>query len=467
MTTTAELASLNLYQARSTSSATMSIIPREESGFASYLQAVLGDGLQQVPPELMTSSHDHEVVPEVVLPRERSPRPAAARPRKLKNHDDGEIDIFAADKYFSAGGVADISSQETRPSTPSTKNATASAGSGSELNKSRSLTWTVAGSRSCGSESSGNSHAALLRDRRRPARRLPLISTNHADADADADRSSNGRLLRLSASLWCSSCSGIKKSVKVDKSCATENGSSFAHNATVAHLYEQNAQSSWSPASWRIEMASPGPWPWLGSTRAISLSASSTKPIARGGAAASFTRQISKAPASAAELLINSSLRRNGAAPVRKEEDDLGSESSSDLFEIESLALNRPTEYEPSEASIDWSVLTASAANVSVASDRSCEVAVGKKQKVKGPGVSSPRLTKTTGMLLPGCASHKAVKVSSGEAQPASRKLQVGKTTAAEAGRSISPVVASYHVELEPGAGSGRAVVGRSTRSSW
>ncbi|XP_020575542.1 protein PHYTOCHROME KINASE SUBSTRATE 3-like [Phalaenopsis equestris] len=124
---------------------------------------------------------------------------------------------------------------------------------------------------------------------------------------------------------------------------------------------------------------------------------------------------------------------------LEKEEDDR-SESSSDLFEIESVTMSRAG-YEPSGASIAWSVVTASAANVSVASDGSWEIGKGRR--------------KSAGLLLAGCSSHKAVEVST--------------TTAAVevAESSISPVVARYHVDLEAGGGSGRIVAGRAKGTSW
>ncbi|XP_077213227.1 phytochrome kinase substrate 1 [Tasmannia lanceolata] len=75
-------------------------------------------------------------------------------------------------------------------------------------------------------------------------------------------------------------------------------------------------------------------------------------------------------------------------ASTGRDDEDLRSDSSSDLFEIRSLSTNShalaaggrpsddmssyaatPTNYEPSEASIEWSVITASAANFSVQTD--------------------------------------------------------------------------------------------------
>jgi hypothetical protein len=91
------------------------------------------------------------------------------------------------------------------------------------------------------------------------------------------------------------------------------------------------------------------------------------------------------------------------------DEDDISSESSSDLFEISSISIkshpffepdmDESVVYEPSEASINWSIVTASAANFSVASQSDEPRKKSMNRGRKG--------------LLMGCVSHKAVNVTS------------------------------------------------------
>ncbi|KAI3733628.1 hypothetical protein L6452_13076 [Arctium lappa] len=108
---------------------------------------------------------------------------------------------------------------------------------------------------------------------------------------------------------------------------------------------------------------------------------------------------------------------------------EIDSDSSSDLFEIESFSTtgnssflaHRTSEsncYAPSEVSIDWSVVTASAADFSVASD--CEeVRTGgggwRNSGRKGQGTDRKEEQKKRPGILSGCVNHKAVRVAGDE----------------------------------------------------
>ncbi|KAI3779220.1 hypothetical protein L2E82_08832 [Cichorium intybus] len=108
---------------------------------------------------------------------------------------------------------------------------------------------------------------------------------------------------------------------------------------------------------------------------------------------------------------------------------DVDSDSSSDLFEIESFSTNgnssfiphRASEsdcYAPSEVSIQWSVVTASAADFSVASDYE-EVRTGgggwRNSGQKGRFMDNKDEQKKRPGIISSCTDHKAVRVAGGE----------------------------------------------------
>lgn len=139
--------------------------------------------------------------------------------------------------------------------------------------------------------------------------------------------------------------------------------------------------------------------------------------------------------------------------------DDSESDASSDLFEIDSLTgkststtflarlpsdnttsgcLTPTTCYAPSEASIEWSVVTASAADCSVMSDseeqRSVLHASSPMKKAQAAATISADVAKTTSIkeiqrqrtsnILSGCKSHKALRVA-GDAYRTNDKILI------------------------------------------
>ncbi|KAJ8441333.1 hypothetical protein Cgig2_024845 [Carnegiea gigantea] len=132
-------------------------------------------------------------------------------------------------------------------------------------------------------------------------------------------------------------------------------------------------------------------------------------------------------PRSMEEELINSPSSRGPLSESCR--DDTGSDASSDLFEIKCISCTanpvvgvgpRPSSpdncrtpttcYAPSEASIEWSVVTASAADFSVISDsedqRSTPIASSANPPKRPPATTKPRPR-----ILLGCKSQKAVRV--------------------------------------------------------
>ena len=127
------------------------------------------------------------------------------------------------------------------------------------------------------------------------------------------------------------------------------------------------------------------------------------------------------------ELIKNPS---SSGPPSESYRDDTGSDASSDLFEIECLSSTanpvvvgvgpRPpspdncpiptTCYAPSEASIEWSVVTASAADFSVISDSEDQRSTLTASFAQPPKRASATPKPRPG-ILPGCKSQKAVRV--------------------------------------------------------
>ncbi|KAG9154731.1 hypothetical protein Leryth_014231 [Lithospermum erythrorhizon] len=145
--------------------------------------------------------------------------------------------------------------------------------------------------------------------------------------------------------------------------------------------------------------------------------------------------------------------------------DDMASDASSDLFEIENILGNgydtisscmSPTNYAPSEASIQWSVVTASAAEfASVISDnyeeRSVSVAGDvhsrSEKTIKSAMVAKggQKSNKTGGFL--GCNSQKAVDVAETHVLNAKNVNQKGKNHGVDLNVSLSKLQASAKVK--------------------
>ncbi|XP_078164921.1 protein PHYTOCHROME KINASE SUBSTRATE 1-like [Carex rostrata] len=280
--------------------------------------------------------------------------------------DDGEIDIFDAEKYFN--GAMEYNTNilpEKELNLPYKKDKKASA-------KSRSSRKTAS---TC-SEASGNSRIGLLRQ--------------HSKA-AKAD---GKKLLRV----FLCTCSG-KKTIDTEVE-----GESARDSLGERNLMDEIRLASEMRMK-RLELGfNEGLFNGPENLKGIEGKDAFGRELREGEKKASLGTRESLNPSS--EILSTS---LNNRCNGDNYDDDISSESSSDLFEINSTSINSQSffepymadsaVYEPSEASIDWSVVTASAANFSVASQSD----ESRKSSTKGG--------RNRKGLLMGCVSHKAVNV--------------------------------------------------------
>nr|GMD00349.1 protein PHYTOCHROME KINASE SUBSTRATE 1-like [Ipomoea batatas]GMD10256.1 protein PHYTOCHROME KINASE SUBSTRATE 1-like [Ipomoea batatas] len=146
---------------------------------------------------------------------------------------------------------------------------------------------------------------------------------------------------------------------------------------------------------------------------------------------------------------------------------DTASEASSDLFEIESFPGNNSnpflpcvtptTSYAPSEASIEWSVVTASAADFSIASDTeepkilSSSSANFHRSIQNGRELMAKEKTKRLPSILLGCKSQKAVVVAGDAYRTATEKAGARRHHSSEAFMPLT----RFHAESKIATGFG------------
>lgn len=348
---------------------------------------------------------------DVDADRMARPLPPLGMGSRRRTYADGELDVFAAEWYFKgamdgdqrngdvdAAVVVPVEAVDARPAVAVAKPAGTRA---SEASLSAS------------SAASANSQTVLLRGGHR----------RHGYRD---------KKCCLQVGVLMRTCSG-KRSVRVDGGAAKEATGTVEPAPSKIDWYREL----------RMQKAALG---LAGDSSIHGVVAAGLPPNLNLGTAkvAAIGREIIRED-KAAELTCSSSRRRSFTfvAPVRAnalasgrggdasgggkgggddhdDDDGVGSESSSDLFEIKSLKID-DCPYEPSEASIQWSVVTASAADASECGDRvSARWISGGNNGGRGGGRGPPvagrqQRDRPVGMLA-GCVSHRAVDVSAATA---------------------------------------------------
>lgn len=323
--------------------------------------------------------------------------------------EDGEIGVFEAEKYFNGEIDREESPKSTMPSKRLIHLEHKKDEKEGEQSKDNIVVEPVRprlhlGTPSIRSESSLNSQRALLRN----------ISGKPSRKWGHKVNSSRSLLAAIGCKCSCSD----KGSVEV----ADDEKNTTNFSSSVNGKPSTSAVGAF-PANKNAPMSEP----WLGEE------IQARKSGKFGNFASSTCFDLPSLKPGDEELKPRKSLEVFGSPSFGKEENskvtnDIESDASSELFEIESLTgkvnsyLTRETSdarsdccptpttarYAPSEASIEWSVVTASAADFSVLSD-SEEAAQGSGQTRNGVEAVSRRRPRP-GILL-GCKSQKAVQV--------------------------------------------------------
>lgn len=297
----------------------------------------------------------------------RAPVPLKSTPSRRRTYADGELDVFSAERYFKGAMGGDNKEDSATPVE------TVAAGTRAAVQVSKPAS-TCASAASAGSGATANSQTVLLRD----ARSHPGYSSKKCCLQV-------GALLRP--------CSG-KRDVRVNGAPATETTESSKLAASRIEWYRdlrmQKAGLGLAGDGHRGVVAGLPP--------NLNLGASQVAAVGKGEKAAEYSSASFRKGSFTLQAPVKVSCGGGG-----DDDDDGGSESSSDLFEIKSLMIG-DCPYEPSEASIQWSVVTASAVDMSAASERG-------GGRGRPPVAVRQNRDRPVG-LLTGCVSCRAVDVS-------------------------------------------------------
>lgn len=350
--------------------------------------------------------------------------------RTKKASEDGDLDVFRAEKYFSGSMDACRSPLAFQPGLSPRLAEKNKGGGGGELSPHGSPYGKAAGTPSVCSDLSANSRSALLSAPPRTRRQQP-----------GSPRRPSGKSTLLGTLLRCNSCS---RSNSVDaihhaggamvdsmpkndgnqhkgaSSDSISSGSSVSPAKTTVHIDREISLARGGGVNSRRQSRED----FVRAALQLDLDGCRFHPATQDYPAASTPSVISGVFGSPIDQLKRCSFdvqQKQMPKLSLDVDDDVRSETSSELFEIESistvmprgptvsgtLSVTTPSCYEPSEASIEWDVVTASAANdcTELWSSEYPEYVAATKKAAK------PNSSRPPGLFM-GCASSRAVSVS-------------------------------------------------------
>ncbi|XP_047323732.1 protein PHYTOCHROME KINASE SUBSTRATE 1-like [Impatiens glandulifera] len=324
-----------------------------------------------------------------------------------KKAEDGEIDVFEAEKYFNGA----IDDHEQKSSNLSTIINGPNKHEPGQYSQNKQRPKVQFGTPSINSESSWNSSSVLLQT---------TLKNQTPPLPPQTNKYNN--LKTLISNLRCNYCScNDKNSVQVDETSKSIHDKTTARDQSTqssSYLSHSNTKSWTNPCLMNRDQDQQQQTMQRKSLEVFG------SPVERRIPMKPTLIVTHNQPSTSIQepCMIGRSL--DGTY------DETGSDASSDLFEIESFTtntINTPRGYAPSEASVEWSVVTASVADFSALSDsedvRTMSFSSNTRKMVSKQRNSPAKETerRRSGILL-GCKNYKAVRVA-GDAYRSNTKL--------------------------------------------